>query len=300
MAALKLEHLAGDTWYIPAPTNIGLYVRGTEATLIDSGNDKEAGRQINKLIDGQGWTLKTIVNTHSNADHIGGNAFLQNKTGCSILATASEAPFIEFPEMEASFLYGGFPLPAMKNKFLTAKPSKVTRMIEESGAVGDTGLSAIPLPGHFYGMAGLRTPDNVLFTADALFPPAILRKYHIFYLYDIAAQFNTLDSLLAEEAAVFVPGHGQPTTSLTDLVAENRGKIEEIISVLTEICSEPKGFDAILGETADHFSLSIDHNQYILVGSALRSYLAYLEAAGQLEHRVKDNTLVWGRVAEHA
>ena len=296
MATLELKHLAGGTWFIPAPTNTGLYVQDNEVVLIDSGNDKEAGRQINRLIEERGWKLRMIINTHSNADHIGGNAFLQRKTGCAIAATAPEVPFIEHPELEAAFLYGGYPLPAMKNKFLTAKPSKVTDVIEETGPAAGTALTSVPLPGHFFGMIGLRTPDNVLFTADALFPPGIIRKYHIFYLYDIAAQFVTLNNLAREEADIFVPGHGVPVNSQIALIDENRRKIEEIISVLTEVCSEPKNFDTILGEAADHFSLAIDHNQYILVGSTLRSYLAYLEAAGRLEHQMKDNTLVWLRL----
>jgi len=293
MAALELKHLAGNTWYIPAPTNIGLYVDGTKVVCIDSGNDKEAGRQINKLVTEQGWRLKAVVNTHSNADHIGGNAFLQNKTGCAVAATAPEAPFIEHPELEASFLYGGYPLPAMKNKFLTAKPSKVTDIIPESGAVPGTGLSSLPLPGHFFGMIGLRTPDNILFTADALFPPGIIKKYHVFYLYDISAHLNTLNMLEEESADLFIPSHGEPVSSLASLITVNRKKIEEILSVLIEVCSRPKRFDDILSETASRFCLTIDHNQYILIGSALRSYLAYLEKTGRIAHHTENHTLVW-------
>lgn len=46
MASLTLRHLAGNTWLIPAPAAIGVYVRDGRAVLIDSGNDEDAGRQI--------------------------------------------------------------------------------------------------------------------------------------------------------------------------------------------------------------------------------------------------------------
>ncbi|MCF7945564.1 MAG: MBL fold metallo-hydrolase, partial [Spirochaetia bacterium] len=76
MAKLQIEQLGAQTYYIPAPTNIGIFVENGKALLIDSGNDKEAGRQINKLLNERGWELSMIINTHSNADHIGGNQFL--------------------------------------------------------------------------------------------------------------------------------------------------------------------------------------------------------------------------------
>ena len=140
MAQLTVRHLRGNSYCIPAPANIGLYVHDGAAVLIDSGNDKEAGRQIAKLLNDRGWELRLIVNTHSNADHIGGNAFLQGKTGCRIAATAVESAFIENPFLEPAFLFGGFPFGDLKTKFLMARPSRVTDVIPSSGKLLDTDL----------------------------------------------------------------------------------------------------------------------------------------------------------------
>ena len=49
--ALNLQKIASNTYLIPAPANIGVYVQDEQAILIDSGNDKEAGRQILKLLN---------------------------------------------------------------------------------------------------------------------------------------------------------------------------------------------------------------------------------------------------------
>jgi len=76
--------LTEHTWLLPGPTNIGMVVRDGEVYLIDSGNDKDAGRRIRKVLDEKGWNLKGIINTHSNADHIGANDYLQRLTGCEI------------------------------------------------------------------------------------------------------------------------------------------------------------------------------------------------------------------------
>ena len=74
----ELIQAAGSSYYIESPAKIGLVkLGGNEVCLIDSGSDKDAGRRVRQLLDANGWKLKAIYNTHSNADHIGGNSYLQ-------------------------------------------------------------------------------------------------------------------------------------------------------------------------------------------------------------------------------
>jgi len=61
---MELKQITENTFYIPGPTNIGIYLEGNQAVLIDSGNDETAGRKINRLLEKQGWNLRTIINTH--------------------------------------------------------------------------------------------------------------------------------------------------------------------------------------------------------------------------------------------
>ncbi len=37
--------------------------------LVDSGNDKDAGKKVRQIPDKNGWHLTAILNIHSNADH---------------------------------------------------------------------------------------------------------------------------------------------------------------------------------------------------------------------------------------
>ncbi|MDC7239158.1 MAG: MBL fold metallo-hydrolase, partial [Spirochaetales bacterium] len=72
-----MKQLGESTWIQEGPTNIGFIVTGNSTVLVDSGNDKESGRKLNKLLKEREWILKAVLNTHSNADHIGGNDYLQ-------------------------------------------------------------------------------------------------------------------------------------------------------------------------------------------------------------------------------
>ena len=47
--------------------------------LIDTGLDNSAARNILKELEEAGPTPTVIVNTHSHADHIGGNHFIQKE-----------------------------------------------------------------------------------------------------------------------------------------------------------------------------------------------------------------------------
>jgi len=66
----ELVQIAENSYYIQSPAKIGLVkLNETDVCLIDSGNDKDAGRKIRKLLDANGWHLTAIYNTHANADH---------------------------------------------------------------------------------------------------------------------------------------------------------------------------------------------------------------------------------------
>ena len=92
----ELVQAGKNTFYIDCPAKIGVWRESeTDVWLIDAGNDKDAGRKILKILKAQGWTLKGILNTHSNADHVGGNRYLQEQTGCKIFASGVEAAIIQ-------------------------------------------------------------------------------------------------------------------------------------------------------------------------------------------------------------
>ena len=104
----ELINAAGGSYYIQSPAKIGLVeLGGGKVCLIYSGSDKDAGRKVRQILDANSWTLEAIYNTHSNADHIGGNRYLQNQTGCRVYAPGIECAFTRSPILEPSFLYGG-------------------------------------------------------------------------------------------------------------------------------------------------------------------------------------------------
>ena len=92
----ELIQVSEACYYINCPAKIGVYRTGKKGVyLIDSGNDKDAGRRVRQILEKNGWELLGILNTHSNADHIGGNRYLQGQTGCRVYAGGMEAAFTQ-------------------------------------------------------------------------------------------------------------------------------------------------------------------------------------------------------------
>lgn len=287
----ELVQIADNSYYINCPAKIGL-IRLNEADvcLIDSGNDKEAGRKVRRILDENQWNLKAIYNTHSNADHIGGNKYLQAQTGCRIYAPGIEHDFTRHTLLEPSFLYGGFPPKELRHKFLMAQESNAEYLTEECLPEG---ITIIPLPGHFFDMVGFRNRDDVVYLADCLSSEDTLQKYGISFIYDVAAYLDTLERVKAMEAMVFVPAHAQETDNIVPLAQINIDKVHEVADIIVSLCREPLCFEHILRKLFEAYDLEMNFQQYALVGSTVRSYLAWLKDSRRLQADFEDNMLLW-------
>ena len=287
---MELVKVGEKTYYIKNPTNIGIYkINDNSVFIIDSGNDKEAGKKILKIVEEQGWDIKGIITTHSNADHIGGNKVIQDRTNCPIYAYGIEKSFTEFPILETSFLYGGYPFRDLKNKFLCAKESVVTDINDQL----PQGLEYFLLKGHFFDMIGIKTDDDVYFLADSLFSEETISKYHLFFLYDVSEYLQTLDFLSTLDGKLFIPSHCDATKDILKLIDVNRKKIEEVAEKIYSFCKNGKSFEELLKDIFDFYQLTMSTNQYVLVGSTIRSYLSYLYDQDKLFFEFIDNQMIW-------
>ena len=157
----ELNHLIGNSYYIQSPSKMGLVkLNDTDVCLIDSGNDKDAGRKVRQLLDANGWHLTAIYNTHSNADHIGGNRYLQGQTKCKIYAQGIECDITRHPVLEPAFLYGGFPPKDLRHKFLMAQESDAKELTPGVLPEGFAALNDYETLGRYLADAGY--PDETI------------------------------------------------------------------------------------------------------------------------------------------
>jgi len=133
-----------------------------EAVFIDPG---DFSPEITDYLENNNITLKYIVNTHTHADHAGGNHELKTRTGANLLLHEKELPMLRHLS-EMGVMFG------MR---IEASPEP-DRFVKDGDTVAVDGLTLTVLdtPGHSAGSISLHT-DNAVFVGDLLFAGSVGR-----------------------------------------------------------------------------------------------------------------------------
>lgn len=290
----ELIQVSGSSYYVQSPAKIGLVrLNDMDVCLIDSGSDKDAGRKARQLMEKNGWHLTAIYNTHSHADHIGGNRYLQSQTGCRLYAPGAECAVTRHTVLEPSMLYGGCPPRELRHKFLMAQESDAAYLTAD---VLPEGFRLLPLPGHCMDMVGFRTADDVVYLADCVSSRETLEKYRIGYIYDVGAYLATLETVKTMTAKAFVPAHAEVTENIAPLAQYNIDTVQEVGGAITALCAAPQTFEELLKALFDRYGMVMTFEQYALVGATVRSYLTWLKETGRVTAEFADNRMLWRRV----
>ena len=73
----------------------------------------------------------------------------------------------------------------------------------------------------------------------------------------------------------------------------NIDKVQETGEKIVALCKVPLCFEKILQELFAEYDLVMNFEQYVLIGSTVRSYLAWLKDTGRVNARFENNMLLW-------
>lgn len=267
--------------------------------LVDSGLDSGSARKALRPFFEAGYSLAAIINTHSHADHCGGNADLVRRTGCEVWAPAKERPFILWPELEPLGLYGGaWPPPALQVKFLQAQPTpEVQELPPAPGSFSLAGVTMelVPVPGHALDQVAIAV-DGVLLAADGLFKPEVIAKHPITFVVNVAEYLSSLERLSARPERFILPGHGSlidrqegEGDPLPAIVAENRASMARIQNAILTALGHPLQLEDLLCRVVFACGKVLEQDpQYFLDRAAVSAHLTYLTQQGLVATRFAD------------
>ena len=281
--------------YIPGAVNVGIIRNGNEVLLIDTGLDKDNGRKTLRLLENHNLTLKGIINTHSHADHFGGNAYLVRNTEAEVYAPNIESGIIQNPLLEPIYLFhGATPIRNLRNKFVLADPSPVNHIIKP-GKQSILGLEIeiISLPGHSFNQIGVKF-DDILFCADTVFSERVIEKYRIPVVQDVGKQLVTLEKIQEINCTLFVPSHTKPVNDIAILANKNLDTTNRIIADIKNLLNKPKTTEQIQYELSKKYGLNLNVvQQYYLIQMTMMAYLGFIYDSMTAEIKMKDNQLFW-------
>jgi len=184
-----------------------LFFEGENATLVDSGYVTHAAQTVDLVGHALcGQHLKTLINTHSHSDHIGGNAALQAAFGCEIIVPAGLHATIADWDEDALLLS---PLGQQAARFQHDRLIAAGSELEMGGLV----WQALAVPGHDMEALAYYNPEKrILISGDALWEngfgvifPELLGEAD-----GLASTRATLEMLSRLPIDVVIPGHGSP------------------------------------------------------------------------------------------
>ena len=285
--------------YLPGTNNLGVIICAPgRAVAVDTGIDKEAARLLRRACESAGLQIVATLLTHHHADHVGGNDYLErNIPVLTCYAPRREAPFIEDPYLEPSYLsYGAAPIAPMRNRFVMATPSVVHQRIEPGVlTIESVTMQIVAIPGHSLAQVAV-VVDDVCFAADGFFGSAVLTKYGLPYAHDVLAQLASFDVVRSLDVAHWLPGHGElqsPETIDATLTA-NRDAVTFGLTLVREVCVTPASLQQIVARVQQRLGLqSSALAQYAVFASGVSAYVTALHAQGALVVELTSEGPLW-------
>lgn len=286
---MELKQIGPKTFCIEHDTNIGIHFTDDgRMYLIDTGS-KGDGEKIDEILSREGWVPSCIINTHTHIDHIGGNEFLMRKYGIPAYCTDYDMAFAHYSELEAAYMNGGYP--AEKLRTIFAHPGMIGfRSLEKETP---DGIDWTYLPGHSFGMIGIRTSDDIWFLGDSYLSRSFLKQYTFGFIYNVEAYIDTLKKLKEFKGTLFVPSHGILETDIVPSLEQNLRSVAEMCGMICGTCREYRGQDEILQQMYERLRMHARPAQHALLSSTVKSYLTYLQDRNKLECRFVDNIMKW-------
>ncbi|WP_034386461.1 MBL fold metallo-hydrolase [Deinococcus sp. YIM 77859] len=294
----ELLTLAPGIHALPAAVNSLLLEDGRGGALVvDTGLDDSHARKLLRALTAAGLRPTAILNTHSHADHHGGNAFLLRRfPELEVYAPPLEAAVIHHPILEPLMLFGARPPRELQTKFLLA-PASPARPLPQSGPqrLGGVEVELLDVSGHAVQMYAVRVGD-VLYAADALFGPDALGKHPLTFCADSRAQKEAATRLgTLEGVRVVLPGHGAPTGDLRGLVAANLAAYTRTTrAVLDAVRAGAAPVDEVLARVCGALGVEMAHaGAAVLNRAVVSAHLTELLEEGAVTLALEGNRLLF-------
>jgi len=301
---MKLTQVRGNTWVLDSWELIPLYkLDDHRCVLLDTGT-VEQREELEETLDEAGLTPVAILGSHTHIDHMGSHAYFQKTRGTQVVMSLGEAGQL-FSPLGMQLQYNNFPLALFPDypELGTAPcvPDRVILPGEEAVTLFGATFGILRTPGHTVDHICVRTPDDVLYVADAMMTGRTLHYAKFPYALSMETYLDSMVELREAKAACYVVAHKgiyEDIRPFIDLELQFlRQRMEELADLMTGPTT-PKDLTVAICQTYQVGTQNPRTLAYFEHASEV--YLRYLVSQGLAELRVEKGRLVYRRVQRPA
>ncbi|TVX94077.1 MBL fold metallo-hydrolase [Paenibacillus agilis] len=292
----NLELINGNSYLFEEDLTVGVYINKSNqsAVLIDSGANKDVAKRIDQALKQNGCQLAVIILTHGHQAQLGGVSYFKQKyKHIKVYATSWTAQFMEKRALE-NWLSGHIPC-VTKEYEHNESVDMITDIIpyrDRQLVIEQASFSIVTLPGHFPGMIGIITPDQVFYCGDAVFGDKTLMKQKLLYYTDVKGARASLRKIAQSKRYAYIVSHGGKCKDIASLVQQHQQLIDETSQfILGLIREQPMTLESIVQKVMNEYQLQNKSAHFALANSIVRSYLTELSDSSKVRATVNDGIL---------
>ncbi|OAB30300.1 hypothetical protein PMSD_21220 [Paenibacillus macquariensis subsp. defensor] len=295
-----LLHVAGSSYAWSGKYSVGVYLdeKTRGAYLFDSGPNLTTAEMIDHEITNKGYDVTAIIHSHGHSVNTGGSSYFRKRyPKLQCYASHLSAPFINNPSLLASIST----LSPIQHSNTELSESSESDIITDTipfqdGAftINDIPFIIHTLPGHFPGMIGVQTPDQVLYCADALFGSSTLSRQKILFFMESNEAKQSLLKLKTIQAEQYIIYHGGIYNNISELIEENIKCIKDAYDdVLTWIEQQWQTSESITQRMMSKYDFENNEKQYDLAYTITQSYIRQFLNEGKISRFIKNGVLFY-------
>jgi glyoxylase-like metal-dependent hydrolase (beta-lactamase superfamily II) len=283
---LKLVHVAGDTYYVPGLTNVGVY----KDYVIDPGKNEHVDWARPEAFFGRKFSIGLI--THGHNDHFWHAADLQ-ALGTKMYAPRDERPMVENIDVHMNgFFLWTRPPEGMKPWYFRGKPCRLDGIVEGL----DMPIRLVPLEGHTDWHTGFMTPDGVLMAGDSIVDKKVWENTGIVYHTNIPRTRQSLRDIMDCDADFVMPAHARAFTK-DEAVEQAEGNLRGLDQlehiILESLDRRGVSTEDVVYRVSHALNLRDVFNDYLVCETVVRAFLHSLYEAGAVDYELKSHRVLW-------
>lgn len=296
---MELKQAKGNTWYLADWQLIPLYrVDESRCILLDTGTWEQRER-IERTLSKEGLEIAGILGSHTHFDHCSNHRYFQQKYHIPVaLPMAEAAVACSMETLKIQFFMSSIREVAASPRagHMQVRADRIIWPEETRIEFCGVPFEIVPTPGHSVGHTSVRTPDDVLYLADAMMAGPDLEEAKLPYHLVIERALETLRGLNGIPASRYLAAHRGVLEELGDVPARNIAKIEDRAEQILSLMARPVNISELTSLVCRKLELrSTLPDSVGRYERNVRSYLDFLKDTGRVSVLMRDGLFYYQR-----